>query len=302
MTETAMVAGALWRRAPAQGALSALCLALIWLAFALFLAGCVGVGGIDGSAESASGLGEGGYGIDAGGGDDADVLVGERRDARSRAVAHVELAGAYYSQGNMGVALEEVRIALKADPGYAPGHNMLGLIQVELKDGARARASFERALRIDPRDPDTNHNFGRLLCQNGQVNEGVRRFMVAVQNPLYRTPARSYASAASCYLGAQRTDEALELFQQSLRIDPNFVPALLPTSELLMRKGNLEAARALATRFDTLVRPTAESIWLQLRIDRRRGDTAAESTGAALLRQRFPDSAQARRLAQGEFD
>ncbi len=275
---------------------------LVGVAFALALAGCAGVGGLDGGAESSSGLGDGNYGIDAGGSDDADVLVGERRDARSRAVAHVELAGAYYSQGNMGVALEEVRIALKADPGYAPGYNMLGLIQVELKDVTRARASFERALRIDPRDPDTNHNFGRLLCQNGQVNEGVRRFMAAVQNPLYRTPARSYASAASCYLGAQRTDEALDLFQQSLRVDPSFAPALLPTAELLIKKGNAEAARALVTRFDTLVRPTAESIWLQLRIERRRGDAAAESASAALLKQRFPDSVQAGRLARGEFD
>ncbi len=271
------------------------------VALALLMAACAG-GGSDVGLDAAGNLGESSYNLDANMPDDADVMVGERRDARSRAIAHVELAGAYYSQANMGVALEEVRIALKADPGYAPGYNMMGLIQVELKDLVRARASFERSLRIDPRDPDANHNYGRLLCQIGQVSEGVRRFLAAVQNPLYRTPARSYAAAGACYLGGQRAEEALDMFQQSLRIDPNFVPALLPAAELSMKKGNLEPARTLVQRFNTLTRPTPESTWLLLRIERRRGDAVAEAASTALLKQRFPDSDQAARLTRGEFD
>ena len=69
-----------------------------------------------------------------------------------------------------------------------------------------------------------------------------------------------------------------------------------------MKKGNLEPARTLVQRFNTLTRPTPESTWLLLRIERRRGDAVAEAASTALLKQRFPDSDQAARLTRGEFD
>jgi type IV pilus assembly protein PilF len=67
--------------------------------------------------------------------------VGETRDARSRAKAHADLASAYYELGNLGVALEEARIAVQADSNYAPAHNVLGLVNMELKDNATADAN-----------------------------------------------------------------------------------------------------------------------------------------------------------------
>jgi len=42
-------------------------------------------------------------------------VVGDVKDARTRAKAHTDLAAAYYELGNVGVALEEVRIAIAAD-------------------------------------------------------------------------------------------------------------------------------------------------------------------------------------------
>ena len=71
-------------------------------------------------------------------------VIGDVKDGRTRAKAHTDLAAAYYELGNLGVALEEARIALAADPSYPPAYNVQGLVSMELKDQAGADASFQR--------------------------------------------------------------------------------------------------------------------------------------------------------------
>ena len=45
-----------------------------------------------------------------------------------RARVHTELAAGYFELGNMAVALEEVKEALRADANYGPAYNVAGLI------------------------------------------------------------------------------------------------------------------------------------------------------------------------------
>jgi len=229
-------------------------------------------------------------------------LLGERRDGHSRAAAHTELASAYYERGNLGVALEEARIAADADSNYAPAQNLLGLIFMELKEPAQARAAFEQALRIDPRDSDANHNMGHFLCESGREQESIKYFLAAIQNPLYRTPAKSFAAAAGCYEKIGRTEEAYDYFGRALRLDGNFVPAMLPFARLAMAHGRLDDARAAIAGYNSHVPPTAESLALLVRVERRRGDVAAADAAAATLRQRFPDSKEYRAYKQGDVD
>ena len=231
-----------------------------------------------------------------------EALIGERRDALTRARAHTELASAYYEQGNLGVALEEAKTAVQADDGYSPAYNLLGLIYLELKQTDQARSSFERALRIDPHDSDANHNMGRFLCQTGHELDSIKYFLAAIQNPLYRTPAKSYAAAAACYERAGRTEEAYDYFGRALKLDPNYAPAMLPYAQLQMTHGSLDDARATVMRYNASMPPTAESLWLLLRIERRRGDSQAEQTVASVLSKRFPDSKEYRSFRRGEFD
>ena len=87
-------------------------------------------------------------------------VVGETGDPRNRARLHTELAGLYYSRGNMNVALEELRIATAADPSYALAYGMFGMIYMDLKENALAEQNFDRALRLAPNEPDLNHNYG----------------------------------------------------------------------------------------------------------------------------------------------
>ncbi|MDP1952393.1 MAG: tetratricopeptide repeat protein, partial [Betaproteobacteria bacterium] len=95
---------------------------------------------------------------------DTGTLTGEVGDPRNRARIHTELGSAYFERGNLGVALEELRIAIGADPNYAQAYNVLGLVHMDLRENDVAQRHFERALALSPNDPDINNNYGWFLC------------------------------------------------------------------------------------------------------------------------------------------
>ena len=94
--------------------------------------------------------------------------ISEIGDPRNRAKLHTELAGLYYSRGNMNVALEELRIAVAADSNYATAYGLYGLVYMELKQNTLAEQNFERALRLAPNEAEINHNYGWFLCQTAR--------------------------------------------------------------------------------------------------------------------------------------
>jgi type IV pilus assembly protein PilF len=236
------------------------------------------------------------------------TIIGEVGDPRNRARLHTELASLYYSSGNFGVALEELRIAENADSGYAATHSMFGLVYMQLKENRRAEDSFERALRISPNDADINHNYGWFLCQTGREPTSIKYFLTAIRNPLYPTPWRSYSAAGVCTLKnsdpkfKERDKEAEAFFERALRLEPDEPAALLYLGQIRYRQGNIGEARKLVTRYNKLVTPGPESLWLALRVERRLGERLTEQSFANQLRRRYPDSDEYRALQRGQYD
>lgn len=260
------------------------------LTAALLLAGCAGAVGernFEGGSEPT---------VDTG------AIIGEMSPPRERARIHTELAVAYFERGNMGVALEELRIALAADSGYAPAYNVLGLVHMDLKELGLAQNNFDRALSISPNDPDLNHNYGWFLCQTGREEQSLRHFLVAIKNPLYATPQKSYAVAGACALRKNMDRDAIDYFERALRLDPVYPPALVNLAQLRYRRNELLQARELIGRYNKLLDATSESLWLALRIERRLGDRAAENSYAQQLRRQFAGSREYQNLIKGDYE
>lgn len=234
-------------------------------------------------------------------GSDSGPIIGEVGAPRDRARIHTELASTYIQTGNLGVALAEARTAVAADSGYAPAYNVLGLVYMELHENAQAEQAFERSLRLNPDDADANHNYGWFLCENRREEESLHYFLRAVRNPLYAAPQKSYVLAAVCAQRKNNDRDALEFLQRALRLDPNYLPALLNLAQLKYRLGNLDEARVLIGRYNKLVDPTAQSLWLALRIERKLGDYATATSYANQLRRRFAGSKEYQEMQKGQF-
>lgn len=214
----------------------------------------------------------------------------EPADPRERARAHTQLAAGYYELGSLAVALEEARIATAADPSFAPAHNVMGLVHMAMRERELAQASFERALRVDAKDPDSNHNFGWFLCQTGRERESVRYFQNAIANPLYPTPAKSHASAADCLTKVGELQRAGEHVNAALAMFPLYAPALVSAARLELARGDVPTARDLILRYNAMTEPSADALSVAIQIEQRRGDSVAEASYAAQLRRRYPNS------------
>ncbi|HEV7477656.1 MAG TPA: type IV pilus biogenesis/stability protein PilW [Burkholderiales bacterium] len=229
-------------------------------------------------------------------------VTGESGDPRNRARLHTELAGLYYSRGNMNVALEELRAAVAADSNYATAYGLFGLVYMDLKENSLAQQNFDRALRLAPNEPDINHNYGLYLCQTAREPESIKYFLQAIRNPLYQAPWRSYAAAGTCSLRVKNVKDADEFFQRALKMEPDEPSSLLQLGQIRYQQGRTDDARTLVSRHNKVVTPSAESLWLALRIERKTGQRAAEQSYATQLRRRYPTSDEYRKLQRGEFD
>lgn len=224
-------------------------------------------------------------------------------DPRTRAKLHTELGSLYFQDGNMAVALEELRIAIAADPSYAPAFNVRGLVNVYLREIALAESDFKEALRLAGNDPEINNNYGWFLCQQaGREKDAIAYFMRALQNPLYQTPERAWLNAGQCALKAGDITAADDYFQKSLRFAPNNPQAQLQLAGISYLRGDFLAARNRLGEVLRAVEPNAEALWLGLRIERHLGDRAAEASYASQLRRRFPASPEYQKLSKGEYE
>jgi len=163
-------------------------------------------------------------------------------------------------------------------------------------------ANFERALRISPNDADINHNYGWFLCQTGRESASVQYFLQAIRNPLYATPWRSYSAAGVCALKKDQFKDAEAFFERALKVEPDEPASLAGLGQIRYRQGNIGEARKLVSRYNKLVNPSAESLWLALRIERKLGQRVAEQSYANQLRRRYPGSPEYQALQRGRFD
>lgn len=217
-------------------------------------------------------------------------------EQRERAKAHTQLGGGYYSQGMMGVALDEFNEAVQIDSGYAPAHMGVGLVRAALGQDDLADAAFKRALKLDPESSEAHNNYGTFLCARNRIDESVREFMAAVQNPLYATPELAYLNAGICTLKKQDIAAAQTYLNKAVELRPNLAQAWYELASLSYLQGNTLQARKQLARAMESVEATPQMLWLGVRIERILGDKDAEASYALLLRHKYPQSEQTKAL------
>lgn len=225
-------------------------------------------------------------------------------DSRNRARIHTELGAMYFQAGNNAVALDELRIALNADSDYFQAYSVRGLLHAGLKEYDKAEDDFRRALSIAPNDPEVNNNYGWFLCETGKERQSIAYFLTALRSPLYETPDRAYANAGTCALKAGDVDGAQSYLLKAVELARDGAPqARLQLAKLFYKRNILEESRVyLNEAVKQMEPPTAEALWLGLRLERKLGNRVAEGSYASQLRSRYPTSAEYQEFLKGKFE
>jgi len=233
----------------------------------------------------------------------ADSLAGSSpKDVHTRAKMHTELGSLYFQDGNLIVALEELTMATSIDPGYAQAYSTRGLVLYYIKELDSAEKDFKKALELDSKDPEINNNFGWFLCQIGKEKESITYFQRAFNNPLYQTPETAFLNAGMCYIKMGELALAEDYVGKNLRFNRENPKALFQLAVISYKRGNYDAAKKRLLDVVQLTDPSAETLWLFIKVSRRLGENEAESSYTAQLRRKFPDSPEYTELLQGKFE
>lgn len=223
-------------------------------------------------------------------------------DERERAKVHTDLGMAYLRDGQYEIALQEARIALDALGSYAPAYNLKGLTHMVLGQNDLAEAAFRQAVSLAPDNPEIANNFGWFLCHTDKIKEAFGYFDQVMRNPLYKSPAKVLHNMGVCAL-MDKDDVAGESYLiRALKFDPDNLRAYYLLADIEYRRGNLLEARDWLRKLHGKIEPTAETTWLNLRIDRKLGDRKNEAANMALLRGKFRDSPEYVLMMRGAFD
>jgi type IV pilus assembly protein PilF len=213
-----------------------------------------------------------------------------------RAQLHTELGAGYYERGQMDVALEELNLAVKIDPDYAPAYNIFGLVYAMLGEDRKAEQAFAQALKLAPNDSDIHHNWGWYLCQHHREREALAQFEMAVSNPLYRTPEIALVNAGRC---SQSFDEAAaeSYYRRALAVQPGNPLASLGLAQIAYRNRRYEEARTWMKGVMLTTNPPPEGLRLGVCIERKLGDKQAELSYVSQLKNRYPEAPETKGIA-----
>lgn len=217
------------------------------------------------------------------------------------AEVQTNLGIAYMRGGQNDLAYARLQKALQLEPRYSKAHYVIALLYERLGESQKAEQHYEDAVRYNPRDSSAQNNYGNYLCRNGRIEEAEKRFMIAIENPLYATPEVAYSNAGLCVLKAGNLPQAEIYLREALSRNPNIPAALYAMSDISFQRGEELSARAYLERFREIGNDTSRSLWLGIRIERALGDNNAAASYALLLRNQYPESPEAKLLKKSDY-
>ncbi|MEY8879542.1 MAG: type IV pilus biogenesis/stability protein PilW [Leptothrix sp. (in: b-proteobacteria)] len=231
------------------------------------------------------------------------VTQSDESEAAKRSRIRLELATAYFAQGQTATALDEVKRALAADPNSAPAYNLRGLVYAAMSEHGLAEESFRRALALNGSDANTLHNYAWYLCRQQRYAQARDYFRQAIAVPQYRDQAKTLLAQGVCEARAGELPEAERVLLRSFELDAGNPATTFNLAEVLLRRGDLERARFYIQRVNQANElANAETLWLAVRIEHQRHNIAAVDELGSQLRTRFPASREAAALERGQLD
>ena len=160
--------------------------------------------------------------------DSAQALLEAERWARralelndQEPVSHMALGNVLLWRRDHKGALAEFARMIALDPNFAQGHTATGLALMYAGEPARALEPFAIAMRLDPHYPDI------VLHFLAQANFSLGKYEIAAQQLLDRIARNPSTDAsrmllASCYGHLERAEDALTVWAELLKVNPDF--------------------------------------------------------------------------------
>lgn len=200
-------------------------------------------------------------------------------------------AVAQHQAGRIDEAIRLYRQVVRASPGHAAAHNLLGIACHQRGDTAQAVESMRRALALKPDLPGASYNLGTMLQALRRYDEAIEQYRKALA--LDPGDAEAHNNLGSALNAVDRHADAAAHFEKAAALRPDFAEAHANLGNALRA---LERYDVAAARYQRAIALRPQFVEAYLGLGRSlealgQNERAADVyTGLAKLR---PDDAEA---------
>lgn len=217
-------------------------------------------------------------------------------DEADAADLNYQLGARYYQNGKYELARDRLLLSVELDPQRAITHSTLGLTYEALGNVRLATESYERAVRVEPRNFDVRNTYAVFLCKQKDYAGAVKSFEKAAGHRENDNAEVTLTNAGMCM--AQKPDVAAAeaYFRKALERKNDHAEALLQLCLLKFRTGDYLSSRAFLERFMNTNKSTAGVLFLGAQIEAKLGDDRARTEYVNRLLREFPQSPEAKKV------
>jgi type IV pilus biogenesis/stability protein PilW len=193
-----------------------------------------------------------------------------------RAEVYYKLGVSYLNKNQLKDAYIKFQEAIKLNPRDKYSLNALGYISARFKEYDDSISYYKKAISIDPNYSEAMNNLGVTYLELENWDEAARYFRMALKNPLYSTPEKAYAGLGYAlykkgeyleaekilkealtrdpespqtifalglvYTGLGKIEDAIEMFNKTLDIQPNYIDVHWELANAYLRLGDQKKA------------------------------------------------------------
>lgn len=236
------------------------------------------------------------------------VPVINEGNMKKAAAVNAKLGLAYMQQGRDELALHKLRRALKEDSENADANQYIAVLYGRLKRPKEADQHFKKALKIMPdsslssRVAAARNNYAVFLCKQKQYGEAKRYFAMVLTDPLYQLRDRLFENMGQCEQDKGNLHQAEIFYTKALKLNSRLRRSLLGMARISYSKGLYEQTQMYLNKFLKYNSAfNAESLWLEILVQRQRGNEKGVEEYAIRLRSKYPHAKETRMLKQLEI-
>lgn len=174
---------------------------------------------------------------------------------------HMRLLGhALMKQDRLRDAEEQLRLAISLKPDFPQLYEDLGSVMAMEQRFDDAIPLFEKAIRLEPRLPLAHKKLGQALAAVGRGEDADEQF----EEFFEKDPEAGIVAIGANHLKAGRKDEAMKVFRDVLRKNPDNVTAMRYLAIVYFRDENNAAEAEAWLRRATTIAPDYTAAWMTL--------------------------------------
>jgi len=203
---------------------------------------------------------------------------------------HIKLALKYIGSDNRDLARVHLEKAAKHRSRSAQLYNAYALLYQSEQEFKLAEEFYQKALGRNKGYTLARYNFAAFLYNQGRLAEAREQITLVSEDFGYERRAQAFYILGLTQKRMGDNPQALESFEKATQLSSGFPPPFLEAAELYYQQKNFPLSKLALDRFRRLSQPTAQSLWLAVRVEERFGNLDKAASEGLKLKNLFPYS------------